>query len=103
MDIENKYKRHIVSYDAISFGKNLIGALLILGISLVMIRFLLLPDLMLLVENTIGSPQVMNLLYFSGSIFLMGFLVAFPIFLVVKTVTFYRNDQQSTRSDSTTK
>lgn len=86
--MDNKSKRHVIvaMETAGQLAKNLVGAFLLLVISLSVALFIMAPELMDTFKNSSGWTFI-----FSGSVLLVVFLIVFPIFLVAQGIYQYRN------------
>jgi len=71
--------------------RNIIGVSLILVISFLLIIFILLPNVIDLIESAVASQGAWEWLVVFGSILLMGFLIAVPISLLIQSFMEYRN------------
>ena len=72
-------------------GRNLLGAVLILILSLLMVGNILIPDALGLLMEAIFSQNILEWATVIGSFFLAGFMLAFPIFLLLQGFKNYRD------------
>lgn len=72
-------------------GRNLLGAILILILSLLMVGNILLPDVLGMLVEAIFSQNMLVWVTAIGSFLLTEFMLAFPIFLILQGFKYYRD------------
>ena len=103
MDTENQYRGLTSTPNAKYLGKNLIGAFLILIVSLLMILIILAPEVTELFRFAVSSRGILAWTIALGSLFLVGFLIVFPVFLIVQGFIDHRNARDLDRIGILTK
>lgn len=83
--------------------KNLVGAFMILIISLLMIEIILVPEVTRLFNSAMLSQNISVWIVLVGSLLLVTFLIAFPVFLVIQGFVYYRDARKLDRMGIRTK
>lgn len=79
------------SPDVRSVGRDFIGAVILLVFSLLTITILFIPELFLLINTALGSNEISGWLPVLITILIVGYLIIFPVVLVIKGYFYYRN------------
>jgi hypothetical protein len=74
-------------------GRNLLGAVLVFILALLMVGNILIPDVLRLLVEAIFSQNILEWATAIGSFLLTGFMLAFPIFLILQGFIFYRDSR----------
>lgn len=77
--------------DVRSVGRDFIGAVILLVFSLLTITILFIPELFLLINTALGSNEISGWLPVLITILIVGYLIIFPVVLVIKGYFYYRN------------
>jgi hypothetical protein len=80
------------------FVKNLVGGILIFGISLATLKYLLLPEILNLLAHLKIHSEATEWLLLTGGILISAFLLTFPIFLIVQAITLFQQAKNLERN-----
>lgn len=96
-------REHTAMPDSSVFRKNAIGAVILLLISLALIIFLLIPNVMNSINGAIRSQGMTEWVFVTASGFVVVFLLGFPIVLLAQSVIDYRRARDLERLGLMTK
>jgi hypothetical protein len=90
MEIEHQPQFGLQKDSSNNLGKNILGTILILLLAVSLTTFIIWPDIehsLLVARQTQG---IMEWVYAWEGLFVMGFVILFPLFLVVQAISQYR-------------
>lgn len=90
MKIENQFQGNSNMDSSKYLGSNLLGSLLILLVSLTMTIWIILPDVEASLGLAVQTHGVMQWLYALEGMFVTGFLIVFPLYLVIQAILHFR-------------
>lgn len=94
----DKSQRIVAIDNARFFAKNLVGSILIFGISLTALKFLLLPEIISLFQRASVLANLKEWILLSGGVVCSVSLFVFPLFLIVQAIILFRHAHELERN-----
>ncbi len=90
MKIEKQFQFGLQIDNSKFLGKNILGAFLILILAMALTTFIIWPDIENSFKVAIQTQGIMEWVYAWEGLLVSGFVIIFPLFLVIQAISHYR-------------